>query len=372
MSFIPVNEPLLDGDEKKLLLECIETGWISSEGPFIKQFEERFAARVGRRHGIAVTNGTAALDAAIEALGIGPGDEVIMPTFTIISCIGQIVRAGARPILVDSDPVTWNMDVGQIEARITPRTKAIMAVHIYGLPVDMDPLLEIARRHGLKVLEDAAQMHGQTYKGQPCGSFGNISTFSFYPNKHITTGEGGMIVTDDDQLAEDCRGLRNLCFQSGKRFVHERLGWNLRMTNMQAALGLAQLERLDAFVGHKRAMGARYDELLQGQVGVQCPLSRTDYAENIYWVFGLVLDAAVPFGAEDAMTRLGEMGVGTRPFFWPMHEQPVFQKMGLFVGERYPVAENLARRGFYIPSGLALTTEQQETVIACVRRLMES
>lgn len=209
---IPVNEPLLDSNEKKYLLECIETGWISSEGPFVKKFEQNFADRVKRKYGIAVTNGTAALDAAVEALDIGHGDEVIMPTFTIISCIGQIIRAGAKPVLVDNDPETWNMDVTQIEAKITPQTKAIMVVHIYGLPVDMDPVLKIAERHGLKIIEDAAQMHGQTYKGKPCGSFGDISTFSFYPNKHITTGEGGMLVTNNEQLFEDCRSLRNLCF----------------------------------------------------------------------------------------------------------------------------------------------------------------
>ncbi|MBI5938594.1 MAG: DegT/DnrJ/EryC1/StrS family aminotransferase [Betaproteobacteria bacterium] len=367
---IPVNEPLLDGNEKQYLLECIETGWISSEGPFVKQFEERFAERVERRHGIAVSNGTAALDAAIEALGIGPGDEVIMPAFTIISCIGQIVRAGAKPVLVDSDPVTWNMDVSQIEAKVTPRTKAVMAVHIYGLPVDMDPVLAIARRHGLKVLEDAAQMHGQTYKGRPCGSLGDVGTFSFYPNKHITTGEGGMIVADDDRLAEVCRSLRNLCFQPGKRFVHERLGWNLRMTNMQAALGLAQLERLDEFVGRKRAMGARYNTLLNGLAGAQLPLPRTDYAENIYWVYGLVLDDALALDAEEAMRRLAAKGVGCRPFFWPMHEQPVLQQMGLFKGERYPVAERLARRGFYLPSGLALQPAQQDQVAAALKEVL--
>jgi len=267
--FIPVNEPLLDGNEKKYLLECIESGWISSEGPFVKEFEQKFAGRIGRKHAIAVTNGTAALDTAVEALGIGPADEVILPTFTIISCIIQIVRSGATPVLVDSDPLTWNMNVTQIESKITPRTKAIMVVHIYGLPVDMDPVLDIAKRHGLKIIEDAAEMHGQTYRGKPCGSFGDISTFSFYPNKHITTGEGGMIVTDDDVLAETCRSLRNLCFQPQKRFVHERLGWNLRMTNLQAALGLAQLERLDEFVARKRAMGERYTELLKSINGLE-------------------------------------------------------------------------------------------------------
>jgi perosamine synthetase len=367
---IPVNQPLLDGNEKKYLLECIETGWISSEGPFIKQFEEKIAARVGRTHGIAVCNGTAALDAAVEAVGIGPGDEVILPAFTIISCINQIVRAGAKPVLVDSGPATWNMDVSQIKAKITPRTKAIMVVHIYGLPVDMDPVLDIARRHGLKVIEDAAEMHGQDYKGRPCGSFGDISTFSFYPNKHITTGEGGMIVTNSDRLAAECRSLRNLCFQPQKRFVHERLGWNLRMTNMQAALGLAQLERLDEFVTRKRRMGQRYTELLSGIPGIELPLARTEYAENIYWVYGLVLKDEVPLDAEEAMRRLQAEGVGTRPFFWPMHEQPVFQKMGLFAEDSHPVSERLARRGFYIPSGLALTESQMDQVAEALYQVM--
>ncbi len=367
--FIPVNEPLLDGNEKQYLAECIDTGWISSEGPFIKAFEQKFAARLGRKHAVAVANGTAALDIAVAALDIGPGDEVILPTFTIISCIGQIIRAGATPVLVDSDPQTWNMDVTRIEAKVTPRTKAIMAVHLYGLPVDMAPLLALADRHGLKVIEDAAEQLGQTYRGQPCGSFGALSTFSFYPNKHLTTGEGGMVVTDDDALADAARGLRNLCFQPHQRFVHERLGWNYRMTNLQAALGLAQLERLDTFVARKRRMGARYTELLAGLPGVQLPLARTPDADNIYWVYGLVLDAALGLDAPEAMRRLAAQGIGTRPFFWPMHEQPVLQRLGLFGGERYPVAERLARFGLYLPSGLALTDAQLESSAAAVAAL---
>ena len=367
---IPVNEPLLNGNEKKYLNECIDTGWISSEGPFIKKFEEKFAARVGRKHGIAVTNGTAAIDTMVEVLGIGPGDEVILPTFTIISCILQIIRSGATPVLVDSDPVTWNMDVSQIEAKITPRTKAIMIVHIYGLPVDVDPVLDIAQKHGLKVMEDAAEMHGQTYKGAPCGSFGDISTFSFYPNKHITTGEGGMIVTDDEEIAETCRGLRNLCFQPKKRFVHERLGWNLRMTNIQAALGLAQLERLDEFVCRKRAMGKLYTELLSSIVSIQLPLPRTSYTDNIYWVYSIVLKDAVPFDAEMAMKKLASKNIGTRPFFWPLHEQPVFRKTGLCTKENYPVAERIARRGFYIPSGMALTEQQINLVAEAMKEIL--
>ena len=370
MTPIPVNEPLLNGNEKRYLDECIDTGWISSEGPFIKQFEEQFAARMGRKHGIAVCNGSVALDAAVAALGIGRGDEVILPTFTIISCAAAIVRAGATPVVVDSDPVTWNMDVSQIEAKITPQTKAIMLVHIYGLPVDMRPLLELAKKYGLAIIEDAAEMHGQTYRGKPCGSFGEISTFSFYPNKHVTTGEGGMILTDDERLAERCRSLRNLCFQPQQRFLHDELGWNFRMTNLQAALGVAQLERLDEFIARKRRMGRRYTELLAGTPGVQLPLAQTDYADNIYWVYGVVLDDAVPFDAKEAMQRLGEQKIGTRPFFWPMHEQPVFHKMGLFQVVSCPIAERLARRGFYLPSGMALTDEQIERVAETVKEMM--
>lgn len=375
---IPVNEPLLDGREKELLMKCIDTGWISSEGPFVKEFEEKFAARVGRRFGIAVCNGSAALDASVQALRLGPGDEVVMPSFTIISCAASVVRAGAKPVLVDSDPVTWNMDVEKLKARIRDEVerknnrniKAIMVVHIYGLPVDMDPVLELAKKYNLKIIEDAAEMHGQTYRGRACGSFGEISAFSFYPNKHLTTGEGGMIMTDDEGLAERCRSIRNLCFQAKKRFVHEELGYNLRMTNLQAALGLAQLERLDEFVRRKRRMGKRYTELLSDTEGIQLPLPGTEYAENIYWVYGLVLDERIPFDAEEAMRRFGERKIGTRPFFWPMHEQPVFRKMGLFQGEKYPVAELLARRGFYIPSGMALTDDQMEKVAEAVRKVM--
>ena len=367
---IPVNEPLLDGNEEKYLVECIHSGWISSEGPFVQQFESRFASIAGRKYGIAVSNGSVALEVSAAALGIVPGDEVIMPAFTIISCAAAIVRQGATPVLIDADPVTWNVDINLVEERITPRTKAIMVVHIYGLPTDMAPVLHLAEKYGLKIIEDAAEAHGQNYQDQPCGSFGDISTFSFYPNKHVTTGEGGMILTDSDALAERCRSLRNLCFQPGKRFVHEELGWNFRMSNLQAALGVAQLERLDEFVSIKRRMGARYTELLKGTLGIQLPLEKTRYADNIYWVYGLVLDDALPFDGNDAMARLNELGVGTRPFFWSMHEQPVFRKMGLFAGERYPVAERIARRGFYVPSGMALTDEQIERVAAAVKEIL--
>jgi perosamine synthetase len=367
---IPVNEPLLDGNEARYLAECVRTGWISSEGSFVQRLEEGFAARVDRKYGIAVCNGSVALDVAIAALGLGPGDEVILPSFTIISCAAAVVRAGATPVLVDSEPDTWNTTAERIAARITSRTKAIMIVHVYGLPVDMDPVLALAKQHGLQIIEDAAEMHGQTCKGRQCGSFGDISTFSFYPNKLVTTGEGGMVLTNDGRLAERCRALRNLCFQSGKRFVHEELGWNFRLSNLQAAVGVAQLERLDEFVARKRWMGGAYLERLADIRGLHLPLVRTPYAENIFWVFGLVLEDGVPFDAAQAMGRLAARGIGTRPFFWPMHEQPVFRRMGLFADEAHPNAARLSRRGFYLPSGLALTEAQIEHVVASVQEIM--
>ncbi|TKC08188.1 DegT/DnrJ/EryC1/StrS family aminotransferase [Pedobacter polaris] len=364
---IPVNTPLLNGNELKYLTECIETGWISSEGPFISKFEEGFSTYIGCEYGVAVSNGSAALDIAIKALNIGSGDEVIMPTFTIISPAQSVVNAGALPVLVDSDPLSWNMDVAQVEAKITPKTKAILVVHIYGLPVDMDPILALAKKHNLKVIEDAAEMHGQTYKGKMCGSLADLSIFSFYPNKHITTGEGGMLLTNDKALAERCKKLRNLCFEpNGPRFVHHELGWNYRMTNLQAALGLAQLEQIDDFITIKRKMGATYQRQLSflREKGYQLPLDKTDFAENIYWVFGLV--APNEKEKERLVNHLTTNNIGTRPFFWCMHEQPVFKTMGLFKDEKYPVAEKLARNGFYLPSGLGLTIDQQKIIIECI------
>ena len=356
--FIPVNTPLLNGSEAEYLAECVRTGWISSEGPFITRFESAMAAIAGRRHGVAVTNGSVALDIAVHALGLKPGDEVIMPTFTIISCAAAVVRAGLVPVVVDCDPATWNMTAEAVEAALTPRTRAIMLVHIYGLPVDLDPIMTLARKHDLRVIEDAAEMHGQTYRGQPCGSFGDLSTFSFYPNKHITTGEGGMILADDDRMAERLRSLRNLCFKPEQRFVHDELGWNARMTNLQAALGVAQTERIDETVGIKRRIGRQYDALLEDVDLIQRPVARTNYADNIYWVYGIVLNDDVRFDAKEAMRRLAGKGIGTRPFFWCMHEQPVLRKAGLFGDDSHPHAERIARRGFYLPSGVALTEDQ--------------
>jgi len=371
MKFIPVCEPLLDGNEKKYLDKCIETGWISSEGPFVQEFEEKFSRFVNRKFGIAVSNGTAALQVAVDALELPRGSEVIMPAFTIISCAAAIVRAGLKPVLVDADPFTWNMDTKQIKLRITKRTKAIMVVHIYGLPNDMDPILALAKENRLKIIEDFAELIGQTYKDKPCGSFGDISITSFYPNKHIATGEGGMVLTDDSHLAARCRSLRNLCFIPEKRFFHKKLGYNFRLTNLQAALGLAQLERINSFVKKKRWIGKMYNEKLAGFTHINLPLSQTTYAQNIYWVFGIVLSDSVKLSVKQVMERLAKEGIGTRPFFWSMHEQPVFNKMGLFKDEKYPVAERLARRGFYIPNGLTITNNQIDKVVTAVKTVLE-
>lgn len=371
MNFIPVNEPLLNGNEKKYLCECIDTGWISSEGPFVKEFEQKMSETVGRKYGIAVSNGTAALEIAAKALGITEGDEVIMPTFTIISCAMAITKLGAIPVLIDSDIYTWNMNVDEIEAKITEKTKAIMIVHLYGLPVEVDKVLELAKKYNLKVIEDAAEMHGQTYNGRPCGSFGDISTFSFYPNKHITTGEGGMVVTDNVKLADKCRSLRNLCFRKDIRYVHDEISDNYRFTNLQAAVGLAQLERLDEFVERKREMGRYYTERLRGVDGLILPIEKTDYANNIYWVYGLVLDKNIQTDNREVQKLLAAEGIGTRTFFWCMHEQPVYREGGLFNGEMYSNAEYLARKGFYIPSGLAMTKDQMDRVTDVISNIMK-
>lgn len=338
----------------------------------MKEFEQKMSATVDRAYGIAVSNGTAALEVAVQASGIGEGDEVIMPAFTIISCAMAVTKVGAVPVLIDSDLHTWNMCVDEIEAKITPRTKAIMIVHLYGLPVEVDRVLALAKKYSLKVIEDAAEMHGQTYKGKPCGSFGDISTFSFYPNKHITTGEGGMLVTDDDELAQRCRLLRNLCFRKDVRYVHDEISDNYRFTNLQAAVGLAQLERLEEFVERKRAMGRYYTEKLRNIQGLMLPIEKMEYADNIYWVYGIVLDSEIQADNITMQKLLAKEGIGSRTFFWCMHEQPIYQKQGLFLNEAYPNAEYLARKGFYIPSGLALTEKQMDKVVTGLLKVMNS
>ena len=367
--FIPVNEPLLNDRARRYVDECLTTGWISSEGRFITAFEESWARYCGVDHGVAVSSGTAALELAVACLELEPGDEVIMPTFTIISCALAILRAGLKPVLVDSDPRTWCLDVNAVADKITPRTRAIMPVHMYGHPADMDPLLDLARKHNLFIIEDAAESHGASYKGQIVGGIGDLSCFSFYANKIITTGEGGMILTKHRELSERLRSLRNLCFRPERRFYHTHAGHNYRLTNIQAAVGLSQVEVIEQHVKQKRWMGQAYNEQLGGISGITLPVEES-WATNVYWMYGLVLDDEVRYDAVELARRLRAKGVDTRPFFLGMHEQPVFRQQGLFEGESYPVSERLATRGLYLPSGLALTESQLSRVCEAVKEVL--
>jgi perosamine synthetase len=376
---IPVCEPVVGDRERELVEECLRTGWISSAGEYLERFEEQWARRCGMAHGIAVSNGTAALHLAVLTLDLEPGDEVIMPTFTIISCANAVVQAGGVPVLVDSDPETWCMDVDAVADRIGPRTRAIMAVHIYGHPVDMDPLRGLAQSHGLTLIEDAAEAHGARYlsgrDGQrptwlECGGLGDLSIFSFYANKLITTGEGGMVLTSDAGAAAHLKRLRNLCFGPGRRFLHGEIGYNYRLTNIQAALGLGQLERFDQIIETKRRLGAAYLERLSDDPRLELQIEQP-WARGVFWMFGLVLADGLEMDADQLAGRLRDEGVDTRPFFLGMHEQPVFRERGLFLRDRFPVAERLARRGLYLPSGIGLASAQIDEVCGALRRVLQ-
>ena len=375
---IPVNEPKIGAREHDYVLECLQSGWISSAGKFIRTFESSWAEYCGRQHGVVTSSGTTALQTAIACLNLEAGDEVIMPTFTIISCALAVLYNGGVPVLVDTDPDTWCMDISQVAARITTRTRAIMPVHIYGHPVDMDPLMALAEEHDLALIEDAAEAHGAQYlRGRAgkqaewvrCGSMGTVSIFSFYANKLITTGEGGMLLCDDPEVAANARSLRNLCFQTERRFHHEKLGYNFRLTNMQAALGLAQTERIAETVARKRWMGKAYTERLSNIPGLQIPVERP-WARQVYWMYGVVLDREHDLSAHEFAALLRERGVDTRPFFLGMHAQPALQKRGFFRDESYPVADHLARQGLYLPSGLGLSEAQLEQVCTAVRETL--
>jgi len=375
---ISVNEPQLGEKELEYVTECIRTGWISSAGRFIEEFEQKWAAYCGMQYGIAVSNGTTALQVASRALALKPGDEVIMPSFTIISCVLAVVECGAIPVLVDCDPDTWCMDVTQVEEKITAKTRAIMPVHIYGHPVDMDQLFSLAEKFNLEIWEDAAEAHGAAYQSgrlssnpswRRCGGMSTISCFSFYANKLITTGEGGMVLTNSIDLAEKARGLRNLCFRPERRFYHTELGFNYRMTNMQAALGLAQLERFDQIVAKKRWIGNAYNERLKDIPSLQLPVEKA-WARQVYWMYGLVLEEKSGLDATEFSKKLDALGIQTRPFFLGMHEQPVFWERGLFQGEHYPVTERIAKQGLYLPSGLALTEAQLDEVCRAVKKVL--
>lgn len=367
-----VDRPVSEGGEGENRNQAGEGGWLSSEGPFVQRLETEFAARVGREYALGVRDGATALALAIASTGIGRGDEVILPTFTSVAAATAIARTGALAVLIDSDPRAWNPDVSRIEARITPKTKAILVSHTYGFPVEMTPVLQLAEKYGLWAIEDAAAMHGQTYAGRPCGSFGHLATFSFYRDKLVTAGEGGIIVTDNATLADRCRELRDLSARSATVFSQGETDGNARMNNLQAALGFAYLERLEEFIARKRQIGQLYTELLADAPGLQLPLSESDRADNCYSVYGLVLLEGVPLDAREMMKRLAEQGIETRPFFRPLHEQPEFQETIVSWGESFPVAERLFRRGFKIPGGMGLKDEQIARVATVIKQILSS
>ena len=354
MKMIPVSEPLLGGKELEYVTDCLETNWISSAGKYVPQFEQKFAEYCDCKYGICTSSGTTALHLALVSLGIGKGDEVIVPAFTMAALLFAILYTGAKPVLVDAETETWNINVNKIAGKLTSNTKAILPVHIYGHPADMNPILEIAKAHDLYVIEDAAEAHGAEYKGRRVGGIGDVGCFSFYANKIITTGEGGMIVTNNGQVADRARRLKDQAFSRERRFLHTELGFNYRMTNIQAAIGLAQLERIDEFIEMRRGNAYKYNCRLKNVPGITLPPEK-EWAKSVYWMYCVLVQDNFGMARDELMKRLHEKGVDTRSFFIPMHKQPAFERMGLFKTESHPVAEELGAKGLYLPSGSGLT-----------------
>jgi len=363
---IPVAEPIIGDKEKAYVNDCLNSGWISSLGKYVTAFEEGFAGFCGARFGIATSNGTTALHLALVVAGIGPGDEVLLPTLTFIATANAVHYCGAKPVFLDSEPRTWNLDPARIEEKITPRTRAIIVVHLYGHPVDMDPVMTIARRHNLIVIEDAAEAHGAQYKGRPVGSIGHLAAFSFYGNKIITTGEGGMVLTDDPALAERARSLRDHGMDAHKRYWHPVIGYNYRMTNIQAAIGLGQLERIEELIALRRRNAALYNRYLCQVPGITLPPEES-WAKSVYWMYSILLDERFPLGRDDFLVALKTRGVDSRPFFYPIHTNPPY-----CTDERFPVAESLAARGLNLPSGATLTPAQVETICSIITEISKA
>ena len=355
---IPVYQPDLSGNEKRYVNECLDTSWISSRGRFVSEFEERFAERVGVEHAASVSNGTVALHVALLALGLGPGDEVIVPTLTYIASVNAITYTGATPVFVDSVHDTWQIDPEDIVRHITPRTRAIMAVHLYGQACDMNAIMDIARQHRLFVVEDCAEGFGTEYHGRHVGTFGDISTFSFFGNKTITTGEGGMVVSPDKTLIERTRHLKGQGLAAHREYWHDVVGFNYRMTNIQAAIGLAQLERADGFIARKRAIAARYAEGLHGlpvQVHREAPGT-----VHSYWMISVLVEHAEH--RERLRKHLADAGIETRPLFYPVHTMPMHSRNF----RRHPVAEDLAWRGINLPSFPGLDDTQIAFIVKSI------
>lgn len=354
---IPVCKPWLPGNEKKYALNALETNWISSSGEYIQKFEEKFSEFCRVEYGVSCSSGFGALHLACAALGLKKGDEVIVPTFTMAACTNSIILTGAKPVLVDSDKETYCIDVDGIEEKITNKTRAIMPVHIYGHPCDMDKIMELAKKYNLYVIEDCAEAHGAEYKGKKVGSIGDVGCFSFYANKILTTGEGGMCITNNSNLTEKMKKLRNHAF-GVPRFIHNEIGFNYRLTNIQAAIGVAQVENADKLVEARRNIGKIYNKHLNKMGGLILPIEK-DYAKNVYWMYGVVLSNEIKLAKEEIMGKLREKGIDTRSFFIPMHKQPAYYNKIVEnspeTNKEFPIAEKIGKRGFYLPSSSNLT-----------------
>ena len=362
---IPVNEPLIAKNARRYITDCLDSGWISSAGKYLDRFEEEFSHFIGVKYSSTCTSGTAALHLAMVGLGIEKDDEVIMPDLTIMSCALAALYVGAKPVFVDVEEKTGNIDPGKIEAKITAKTKAILVVHLYGHPADMDSILAIAKKYKLFVIEDAAEAHGAMYKGRKVGSLGTVGCFSFYANKIITSGEGGMVVTNQKSLYKKIESLKNLA-HSKKRFKHNQIGFNYRMTNLQAALGVAQLEEVDKYLITKKQMAKNYQKLLTNVDFLELPIEEK-YAETVFWMYSVKVKKSAGINRDKLRQYLKDNGVDTREFFFPLHDQPILRKMGLSTGV-FPISDDLSKRGFYLPSGLTITLKQIETISSILLR----
>lgn len=357
--FIPVCEPFLDGNELKYVTDAVETGWISSAGKYVTEFEKQFAAYCDCKYGVAVCNGTVALHLALVALGIGKGDEVIIPTFTMIASAFAVAYTGATPVFVDADKETWNIDVTKIEEKITTRTKAIMPVHVFGLMCDMDSITSIAKKHNLYIVEDAAEAHGAEYKGRKAGSFSDMASFSFFANKNITTGEGGMVVTNDEAIYNKARYFKNLCFplDGNRNYTHDEIGFNYRMSNVIAAIGLAQVEKADAYKELRIKNNALYREFLKDVPGILFQPLHPDYL-NVSWMNSIVVDPTIYGHTKDELiVHLKANGIDTRLLFNGMHNQKSLSDFGCDCSGSYPVSDWLTQNGLYLPSASNLSKE---------------
>jgi perosamine synthetase len=367
---IPVMTPLLSGNELKYVTECITTGWISSQGAYVKKFEQQFAEYSDMKFGVAVSNGTVAIHLALAALGIGEGDEVIVPDLTFAASINGVIYTGATPVIADIDPETWTLSPAAVEALITPRTKAIMPVHIYGHPCHMDELMAIAKKHNLLVVEDCAEALGALYKGKHVGTFGDAATFSFFGNKTITTGEGGMVLFKDEAVYNKAMVLRDHGMSKQKRYWHDFVGFNYRMTNIQAAIGVAQLERLDEFVEAKRKMAAVFNAGLSKHKAITLPPEK-EWALNGYWLYTCIIDPKGGVTRDEMIEKLMKNGVETRPVFYPLHEMPPYLKYVLD-GQRFPVTDHISRNGISLPSSVTITAEEQASILYAINAIFNT